>query len=133
VSIVTVHSPPDLVATWPARAASVAAVRAQLQMCLRRWDLSVLEDTGAVVLSELATNAVTHAGTEFTVTLSRMTDGVLIRVNDGAAGAPVTVRSQDVLAADGRGMHLVDALTAGWGIVPDGRGGKAVWALMAAG
>ena len=122
----------EVIDTWPALAASVAAARARLRQCLRQWDLRTLEDTGTLVLSELVTNAVRHAGTEFTVTLSRMTDGVMIRVNDGAVGEPVPAApALDLLTERGRGMLLVDALSAGWGSVPDGDGGKAVWALIA--
>jgi anti-sigma regulatory factor (Ser/Thr protein kinase) len=98
---------------------------------LRHWQLAALVDVGTVVISELATNAVRHAATDFTVTLSRMTDGILIRVNDGADGEPSpAVPTLDALAMGGRGMLLVDALSAGWGVVADGRGGKAVWALI---
>jgi diguanylate cyclase (GGDEF)-like protein len=122
--------PGDLVDTWPPTAASVGAARRRLPDFLHDWGIDGLHDVCTVVLSELATNALLHAGTPFTVTLSRMTDGVLICVDDSADGHPAPVPPvQD--RAGGLGLHVVDELAAGWGSVPDGEGGKRVWALIA--
>lgn len=121
----------DVVQTWPPHPSSVRAARALLRACLREWDLLAIDDACALVLSELTTNAVRHAGTDFTVTLSGMAGALLIRVNDGVAAEPAPAApSPDELSSGGRGMDLVDAMTASWGVVPDGQGGKAVWALM---
>jgi anti-sigma regulatory factor (Ser/Thr protein kinase) len=128
---VTTLTQADVVQTWPPLPSSVGAARVRLRHCLRQWDLLTISDTSALVLSELATNAVRHAGTDFTVTLSRTTDGLLISVHDDAAAGPAPrAPALDELSLGGRGMHLVDAMTAGWGVVLDGYGGKSVWALI---
>jgi anti-sigma regulatory factor (Ser/Thr protein kinase) len=113
---------------------SVSHARHFLADTLSSWRLGHLVDTAQVVISELATNAVLHARTLFTVTVERMPDGVLLRVNDGDALIPhsgaTPLRAEE--ATDGRGLVLVDQLADGWGAVADGHGGKAVWALLSA-
>jgi hypothetical protein len=67
-----------------------------------------------------------------TVTFSRMTGGLLIRVDDAAPAEPrPTAPTVAGLSSGGRGMGLVEAMSASWGVVPDGQGGKAAWALLA--
>ena len=60
------------------------------------------------MLSELATNAVRHAGSEYVVSVRVAADGheVLVEVSDGAGGYPVP---QDPTgdAPHGRGLHTV--------------------------
>lgn len=114
---------------WPAELLSVPAARRFVAGTLRGWGDAAMVDEASLVVSELVTNAVLHAGTPFSVTLDRMTDGVLLRVNDASAVQP-RGRGADVLADGGRGMALVGSLTAGWGSTADGVGGKAVWALL---
>jgi anti-sigma regulatory factor (Ser/Thr protein kinase) len=126
---VTALTQADVVQTWPPLPSSVGAARVQLRHCLRQWDLQAIYDVGALVLSELATNAVQHAGTDFSVTLSRTADGLLISVHDDDAAGPAP-RAPSLDELGGRGMHLVDAMTAGWGVVSDGCGGKSAWALI---
>jgi anti-sigma regulatory factor (Ser/Thr protein kinase) len=80
-----------------------------------------------LIASELATNAVLHAGTPFTVTVEYAGVDVTIRVRDGSSQAPV-VRSPVRLADGGRGLVLVDALSDSWGVSEETDGGKSVWA-----
>jgi hypothetical protein len=55
---------------------------------------------------------------------------VLIQVWDGCAGRP-QLRDAGTAAESGRGLLLVEALSAEWGsYVPDGWAGKIVWALV---
>lgn len=85
----------------------------------------VEQETVALLVSELATNAVIHAKTPFEV-LVRLGDGVVRwEVHDEAGSElhrPPT--SQDELG--GRGLQLVEALARRWGIdqLVDG---KTVW------
>jgi anti-sigma regulatory factor (Ser/Thr protein kinase) len=106
-----------------------AAARSFVTGILAAWDYPELVDDAAVIATELATNAVLHAGTEFTVTVSRRPEGTLrVSVRD-ASLEPPRPRRAPPLAGSGRGLGLVHALAAGWGtdILPDG---KVVWAQL---
>ena len=86
-------------------------------------------DALVLMLSELATNAVQHAATEFEVEVLMAPDGHLVRVEvtDEAAGIP-TPQEQISDAPHGRGLHIVRALADAWGIeVLRDRPGKTVW------
>jgi PAS domain S-box-containing protein len=106
----------------------------------RRFLLSALPEPGddavdalTLMLSELATNAVRHAATEFVVSVHVAPDRgrVRVEVSDGAAGYPTP---QDPVpdAPDGRGLHIVRALADAWGIeMRRDRPGKTVWYSLA--
>ncbi len=93
---------------------------------LQGWGRDDLLDDGQLVVTELATNAAVHAGSDFTVTLSRRGAGVRVVVGDTSRLTPLP--SDPAMASlGGHGLHLVGALTSRWGhdLVP---GGKVVWA-----
>lgn len=103
----------------------------------RRWVVDRLAPAGlpkervevlALLVSELATNAVQHAGTELCVGLTPMADGVLLTVSDENRGRP-SPRGYSESAVDGRGLRLVDSLATRWGVVADAEG-KTVWCLV---
>ena len=82
----------------------------------------------AIVVGELSTNAVRHAGSGFTVSLMLAMDAVRIQVEDarplaGSPGDPPLPVSPD------HGLGLVDAVSARWGVQP-ADGGKTVWAEL---
>jgi hypothetical protein len=77
-------------------------------------------------VSELATNAVRHARTPFTVFLTGAKDSVVVGVEDGSAGLPEQVRSGP-LALGGRGLDIVDRISRDWGVRAQGTT-KSVWA-----
>lgn len=82
-----------------------------------------------LMLSELATNAVQHAGTEFEVAVRVSPDRgrVRVEVSDVAAGYP-TAREPALDALHGRGLHIVRSLADAWGIeARRDRPGKTVW------
>jgi anti-sigma regulatory factor (Ser/Thr protein kinase) len=89
------------------------------------------EAIGALVLmvSELATNALTHAASEFVVSVSYDNEQGRIRVevSDRGPGRPAT-RDPEPSDPHGRGLQIVQALSDDWGIdlASDGRG-KTVW------
>jgi anti-sigma regulatory factor (Ser/Thr protein kinase) len=80
-----------------------------------------------LVVTELATNALRHAGTPFTVSVT--VDGqVTIEVSDGSGAVPAPRESAS--DEDGRGLQLVDALVLDWGVdVADAT--KSVWCRLA--
>ena len=83
----------------------------------------------ALVVSELATNAVTHARSPFSV-LARSDQHVIrISVRDASA-VPPKLRERGPEAGSGIGLQMVDALAGAWGVEVT-TGGKAVWAQVA--
>jgi anti-sigma regulatory factor (Ser/Thr protein kinase) len=92
-------------------------------------DLAHLVDDVALVLSELATNAVQHARTPYVVALSAFDGSVALEVRDGS---PMGLRLVDASATDprGRGLVIVDALSRDWGVTVSESGEKAVWAVF---
>jgi hypothetical protein len=82
-------------------------------------------DAALLLTSELATNAVLHARTEFDVTVARLADVVRIAVTDGNTRLPQPCMAP-ADATTGRGLALVDAMASAWGADRHGRG-KTVW------
>jgi anti-sigma regulatory factor (Ser/Thr protein kinase) len=86
--------------------------------------LGLVEDA-VLLASELATNAVIHALTDFVVGVEARGDWVWVGVADGAPGAVTTARLPSE-AAGGRGLLFVDSVAPRWGSEPID-GGKVVW------
>ena len=83
-------------------------------------------DTAELLVSELVTNAVVHAGTPVDIVVSVVADATLqVEVSDGSGGLP-TNRPGTQLSSRGRGLPLLDALSDCWG-VRSTNGGKTVW------
>jgi len=98
-----------------------------VERTLRTWDCRDLIDDARVVVTELVSNVVRHAGTEVCVELELLGDRVRIAVVDHADGE-VVLRTVDPRAdLGGRGLHLVEELSERWG-VDRHPGEKCVWA-----
>lgn len=111
----------------PAAAVSASCARDFVCLHLGEHDLTYIEDDVRLVASELATNALRHALTPFTVALRGDGRSVLLIVQDGSSSVPVLV-SAGRMDTDGRGLWIVEALSDDWGVT-HGRGvGKSVWA-----
>jgi hypothetical protein len=82
------------------------------------------------VVSELTTNAVLHARTEFAVELVLAGGKLEVRVADSSPHLPVRRRYDDD-AATGRGLALLEALTSDWGVTATDDG-KVVWCVVEA-
>jgi anti-sigma regulatory factor (Ser/Thr protein kinase) len=108
---------------------SVATARRFVGEHLTGHDLALLVDDVTLVASELATNAMRHAGTAFTVTITAFPDDVVLSVEDGSLTIPVLVAAGDEDVV-GRGMAIVDVVSRDWGVVVDGAVGKSVWAAF---
>ncbi|MDQ6838125.1 MAG: ATP-binding protein [Actinomycetota bacterium] len=93
-------------------ALSVGAARDFVRACLAE-----AANIEAIVLlvSELATNAVIHAGTSFEVTVVTLGDRIRVTVADSSPDLPARRFAQDT-DTGGRGLHLVDALADDWGV-----------------
>jgi hypothetical protein len=95
---------------------------------LLQWGYEEPLDDAALVVSELAANAVLHAQSDFTVALSSLGDRVRIAVSDASSDGPVLHDSLPSTAPSGRGVALVAALAQDWGCDVNGADGKVVWA-----
>lgn len=85
----------------------------------------------ALVVSELTTNCVRHARTEFRLKVIRNSNHVHVEVTDRADGEPA-VKTPPPSEAHGRGLQIVQTLARGWGVVPAASGsGKTVWCTLA--
>ncbi|WP_127498195.1 ATP-binding protein [Actinoplanes solisilvae] len=98
------------------------------------WERAELLHPGRAVMSELVTNAVEHARTELTVSVSLRGAGIHLSVADGVAEPPRPlemgrVRRGQPLDNRGHGLRVVSALTVAWGSLPT-TGGKLVWATL---
>ncbi len=123
--------PPTATATrrFPATTASVGQSRRFLLSHLPAAARGEEADELVLMLSELSTNAVQHAATEFEVAVHVAPDcrRVRVEVSDGSAGFP-TPPEQLPEAPHGRGLHIVRALADAWGIeMRRDRPGKTVW------
>ena len=115
--------------TFPARSSSVRAARRYAVDAVGNVPHAVA-DAVAIAVSELATNCVLHAETEFAVSVVRTPGQVRIAVSDAGYGVP-TVRSPAASDVSGRGLFLVGELADDWGVVsPTDRPGKSVWFSM---
>ncbi len=98
---------------------------------LGRWSLAndeVLDDV-ALVVTELANNAVLHARSTFIVDVRSHVDLVRISVRDASLSMP-TVGAPGLTDRFGRGLGIVAALATSWGVDADADG-KVVWAQLA--
>jgi anti-sigma regulatory factor (Ser/Thr protein kinase) len=106
---------------------SVGAARRFALDTASRWGITPCDL--ALVVGELAANAVVHGHTPFTVTMQVHDKTVSIEVSDDGT-SPVrhsAVRSE---AQSGRGLLIVDRVATRWGIRPAAEGGKVVWAEL---
>ncbi|GAB7190794.1 hypothetical protein NUM3379_15010 [Kineococcus sp. NUM-3379] len=107
---------------------TVAAARRYVREALRALGSDALEESAELGVSELVTNAMLHARTAFKVTVRLMPSGaVRIDVTDSSPSA-VQPRRFGVSATTGRGLRLVESVSADWGVsaAPEGPG-KTVW------
>jgi anti-sigma regulatory factor (Ser/Thr protein kinase) len=111
----------------PNQAASVALVGRFVGLVVEAHGVAQVGETAALLVSELATNATTHAGAEewVDVVVTRRRDRLRVEARDGCPALPVS-RCPDALDEGGRGLLLVAQLADGHGTYRLPRG-KAVW------
>ncbi len=109
----------------------LAELRAGLRTLLSETtvDTSLIE-TAEVLLTELATNAITHGAPAGQARLELLGDRLRIEVTDRSQTAPTSADSSGrPLEPGGRGLHLVDRLATAWDSAPEPTG-KTVWAEL---
>ncbi|MEU4800028.1 ATP-binding protein [Streptomyces sp. NPDC023327] len=95
---------------------------------------SELSDAAEAIVAELAANAATHGrvpGRDFEVRLTLVMDTLRIEVSDTRTELmpPQTPEPPEADDESGRGLVIVAALAAEWGVVPR-QVGKTVWAHL---
>ena len=103
--------------------ASAAVAGDAVAVACAAWNLPGLLEPGRQIIRELVANAVAHAGTDMTLTMSARGAGLHLAVHDGDHRLP-TMR-----AGAERGLRMVESRASAWGAVPT-RDGKVVWALV---
>lgn len=118
----------------PARTSSPWRARLEVESLRIRHDLgdassrSVAWDDAMLVVSELVTNAIVHAGTAVDLDLEVLPGEVLeVHVSDGSRTPPA--RRPVVDASGGAGIRLVEQLSSDWGCDITAHG-KTVWCRM---
>jgi anti-sigma regulatory factor (Ser/Thr protein kinase) len=124
----TVDAPRDDARTFPRNSGGASAARRFVLETLARWGREDLSDDAAIVVTELASNALRHAQSAFTVAVSQRQGSIRVSVRDASFRLPVE-RDAPLSAASGRGLHIVAGTASRWGtdLVGDG---KVVWAEL---
>ncbi|WP_432510967.1 ATP-binding protein [Kineococcus sp. SYSU DK001] len=111
-------------------ASAVARARRHVRWAVAEADAADVEESAELAVSELVTNAMLHARTAFTLTVRALpAGGVRVEVADDSPHEVVT-RRHGLSATTGRGLQVVAAVSAAWGVevFPDAeRPGKCVW------
>jgi hypothetical protein len=113
---------PSAARTFALSGDAPAAARHFAVDAVRRLGAAGLADDTALVVTELAANAIVHAQTGFTVDLSAGPDVLRISVRDASRPPPAGLP-----AAPLHGLGAVDVLASRWGVEPVGHSGKSVW------
>lgn len=118
------HSDNGVERSFPARPESASAARS---FVLEAVPLADGEERSRLLtlVSELATNAILHARTPFTVKVSRQPSRVRVSVTDGSTSPPVR---KEYLPDQptGRGLLIMESLADRWG-ADLAENGKTVW------
>jgi len=117
---------------FEATAKTVSAARQHTTATLAAWGLAAVADTAELLASELVTNACRASAGRSAVIAMRLTctdTDVVVEVWDANQTAPVRrVPGDD--AEGGRGLLLVDTLSARWAFYRPRSGGKVVWCSL---
>lgn len=110
-----------------------SAARSFVGDTMLAWDLGDLLHAARSIISELATNAVEHARTPFTVTASRRRGLLHLAVEDGDPALPCMIdrapEEGPALDFRGIGLRFVAETARAWGSMHTATG-KVVWATL---
>ncbi|MGH3280612.1 MAG: ATP-binding protein [Trebonia sp.] len=118
--------------TLPSTPYSVQMARFYIRAALSYHELGDYAEDAGTVTSELVTNAIKHAGApRFGLEVMRLagSGAVAVIVTDPSPEPPVR-RDVAADAEHGRGLNIVERLSARWGWRPEDPG-KAVYAILA--
>jgi anti-sigma regulatory factor (Ser/Thr protein kinase) len=80
----------------------------------RRYGFGEVEDTAALLTSELVTNAVQHGTGPLTLSISRSRGELRVNVSDNSTEPPRLPETPASGQPNGRGLLLVEALASSW-------------------
>jgi CheY-like chemotaxis protein/anti-sigma regulatory factor (Ser/Thr protein kinase) len=118
------------VARFDAEPSTVPEAREFVRQLLRDWGADRHFDEASLIVTELAANAVLHAGSPYEVRITQEEGVLRIEVADGDPGTPEP-QPFSAIAESGRGIVLVSAVSASWGIDASADG-KVTWAELRA-
>jgi anti-sigma regulatory factor (Ser/Thr protein kinase) len=113
---------------FPLDPRSVAAARRFATELLAGLPAETL-DMVELMVSELATNCIRHAGAAFEITIRSRGEEVRVEVSDDSGGTP-TKRSPAPDEPRGRGLQIVEIFSDAWGVQPLRGKGKMVWFVV---
>jgi hypothetical protein len=117
-------------ASFPAERESPGRARRLAACELRRWGHGEeLVNEVALVLSELASNAVIHARSSFTISLQSHDSLLRIAVRDKCPALATADGDRGLIVRAPHGLAVIQALSTQWG-VEDTPDGKIVWAEL---
>ena len=125
------QKPRTVQAGLPATPAAVQQARQATREALATWQLTGLQETAALIVSELVTNAIRHAsvgGAEVGLRLEATGSWLRIEVHD-TDPRPPQPRIPVAFDEGGFGFVIVEALADKWGSCQS-EDGKAVWAEL---
>ena len=113
---------------------SVPTARSRVRAALSLHGLGEYAEDAAAITSELVTNAIQHVCGDGAATVGvrisrgRNPEAVTVAVSDSSLDGP-DMREAPADGERGRGLRIVEALSAAWGWRPE-EGGKAVFAVL---
>ncbi len=113
-----------LVQSFEPEPGEVHAARHFVASTLADWGLA--DGDVSLLVSEIATNAVLHARSDFAITVIAELGRIRIEVFDRNTRLP-TMAGAGADAFSGRGLMLVQVLSTSWGVEPHANRGKTVW------
>jgi PAS domain S-box-containing protein len=127
----TTERPGAIERRLPPQPASVGEARRMIRELLAASDRDDLIETAVLLVSEVVTNAMLHAGTPIDVAAYLDDDGLHVEVGDGSLHLPVR-RRYATTAGTGRGLLMLEQMVDDWGVARHQRG-KTVWFRLDAG
>jgi DNA-binding NarL/FixJ family response regulator len=120
----------EAVLDLPRELTSVRTARRFVSQQVALWQLEEILDDALLVASELAANAITHADSSCRIRLSLNDATLRIDLIDSGGGTPEP-QPASFTSEHGRGLLMVDAVAAAWGLEVVPGEGKVVWAELA--
>jgi anti-anti-sigma regulatory factor len=125
-----VHAPQWFTLRLAPHPLAAAQARAMVAGACIDWALGRLADEAELIMTELVSNAVRHAGPgDLETAITRRDKFVHLSVRDGSRLRPRRRLADPGCDEGGRGLLLLDALAAGWGSTML-ENGKVVWATL---
>ena len=112
--------------TLPDSTMAASRARVLLSEAMTTWGSTADHDTARLLASELVTNALEYAGAPVAIRAYPIGGGLRVEVADQSAWSYPLPRAHHEPDERGRGLELVDAMSARWGWRPRGEG-KVVW------